>query len=73
MLKGYNEMKEEIKNPENIVEHIWKHWKRIMSIIRKTLQTKILVTKISVGYRQVYAQIKSKATKIYLKYLWPVY
>ena len=73
MLKGYNEMKEEIKNPENIVEHMWNYWKRIMSIIRKTLQMKILVTKISVGYRQVYAQFTSKTTSIYLKYLWPVY
>ena len=37
-------MKEDIKNPETSVEHIiQKQWKSIVSIVRKILQTKILV------------------------------
>ena len=46
VLREYNEMKEEIKNPENPVEHtIWKQWKRIASVVGKALQTQILVLK----------------------------
>ena len=38
-------MKEEIKNPKNAVEYIIrKHWKRIVSVLRKILRTKILVS-----------------------------
>ena len=37
-------MREKIKNPENAVEYITqKQWKPIVSAVRKTLQTKILV------------------------------
>ena len=41
--REYNEMKEEIKNPENAVEYtIWKQWKPIVSLLKKVLQTKLL-------------------------------
>ena len=44
VLRKYNEMKEEIKNPENAVEYtMQKRWKRILSVARKILQIKILV------------------------------
>ena len=37
-------MREEIKNPKNVVDYaIWKQLKH-MSVVRKTLQTKILVS-----------------------------
>ena len=42
VLKEYNEMKEEIKNPQNILEYIIWKWRRcIVSVVRKILQTKI--------------------------------
>ena len=37
VLRKYNEMKEEIKNPENAK----KQWKRIVSVIRTILRTKM--------------------------------
>ena len=40
MLREYNKMKEEIKNPENAVGYTIKQWKRVMSIARKILPTK---------------------------------
>ena len=41
VLRKYNEMKEEIKNPENSVEYIIsKLWKPIVLIVRKILRTK---------------------------------
>ena len=45
VLRDYNEMKEEIKNPENVVEYtLEKRWKRIVSVVRKILRTKIQVS-----------------------------
>ena len=38
VLREYNEMKEEIKNPENAVEYAMK-WKSIYSVVRKLLWT----------------------------------
>ena len=36
MLKKYNEMKEEVKNPENVVEYTTqKKWKHIMSVVER--------------------------------------
>ena len=44
MLGEYNEMEKEIKSLKNAVEYtIWKHLKRIVSVVRKILSTKILV------------------------------
>ena len=44
VLRKYNEMKKEIKNPEISVEYIiQKQWKRIASVAKNILQTKIQV------------------------------
>ena len=44
VLREYNEMKEEIKNPENTVQYtIYKQLKNIVSIGRKMLLTRIEV------------------------------
>ena len=44
MLREYNEMKGENKNPENAVEYtIQKPWKCIVSVVRKILRVDILV------------------------------
>ena len=45
VLREYNETKEEIKNPEIAVEYtIWKQWKLILSVVRKMLEIKNLVS-----------------------------
>ena len=45
VLREYNEMKEAIKNPENTVEYtIQKQRKRIASVVRKIIRTKIQVS-----------------------------
>ena len=45
VLRKYNEMKEEIKNPEISVEYIiQKQWKRIASVVKNILQMKIQVS-----------------------------
>ena len=42
LLREYNEMGEEIKNPENFVAYIiQKQWTNILSVARKILRTKI--------------------------------
>ena len=44
VLREYNEIKEEIKNPENDADcTIWKHWKRIVSFVKKVLRKQTLV------------------------------
>ena len=44
-LREYNEMKEEIQNSKNVVEYtIKKQWKRLVSLLRKILGTKFLVS-----------------------------
>ena len=44
LLREYNEMGEEIKNPENFVVYIiQKQWTNILSVARKILRTKIPV------------------------------
>ena len=44
LLREYNEMGEEIKNPENFVAYIiQKQWTNILSVARKILRTKIPV------------------------------
>ena len=44
LLREYNEMGEEIKNPENFVTYIiQKQWTNILSVARKILRTKIPV------------------------------
>ena len=44
MLREYNVMKEDIKNPNNAVEYDnWKQWKRIASIVRQIQRVNILV------------------------------
>ena len=44
MLRVYNEIKEEIENPETSVEYIiQKQWKRIVSVVKNILQMKIQV------------------------------
>ena len=50
MLREYNDIKEEIKNPEASVEdNIYKQWKPIVSVVRKILQTKIqLLEKLNI-------------------------
>ena len=46
MLREQKEMKEKVKNPENAADYISKKKKkRIMSAVRKILQTNILVSK----------------------------
>ena len=45
--REYNEMKEKIKNPENVVEYTIKsQWKYIVSVVREIMQTKILLLQI---------------------------
>ena len=45
VLRKYNKMKEEIKNPEISVEYIiQKQWKRIASVVKNILQMKIQVS-----------------------------
>ena len=45
VLREDKEMKEEIKTPQNGMEYIIKkRWKRIMSVVRKILRTKIQVS-----------------------------
>ena len=45
VLRKYNKMKEEIKNPEVSVEYIiQKQWKRIASVVKNILQMKIQVS-----------------------------
>ena len=45
VLRKYNEMKEEIKNPEISVEYIiQKQWKLIASVVKNILQMKIQVS-----------------------------
>ena len=45
VLREYNETKEEMKNPEIAVEYsIWKQWKLILSVVRKMLEIKNLVS-----------------------------
>ena len=45
MLGEYNEVEKEIKSLKNAVEYtIRKHLKRIVSVVRKILRTKILVS-----------------------------
>ena len=40
VLREYNEMKEEFKNPENAVDYaIQEEWKRIVPVVRKILRT----------------------------------
>ena len=44
VFREHNEMKEKIKYPENVVGYtIWEKWKYVVSVVRKILQTKILV------------------------------
>ena len=46
VLRECNEIKEEISNPQNAVEYTMsKRWKRIVSVVRKVLRTKIQVSK----------------------------
>ena len=46
MLREYNEMEEKIKNSENVfrIYYIKKKCKRIALVVRKTFQTKIIVS-----------------------------
>ena len=45
--REYNEMKEKIKNPENVMEYTIKSkWKCIVSVVREIMQTKILLLQI---------------------------
>ena len=44
LLREYNEIKEEIKNLENVVEYtIQKQWKHIVLVVREILRTKLRV------------------------------
>ena len=45
VLREYNETKGEMKNPEIAVEYtMWKQWKLILSVVRKMLEIKNLVS-----------------------------
>ena len=44
VLREYNELKEEIKNPRNAIEYtILKRWNHIVSVVVKILRAKFLV------------------------------
>ena len=44
VLREYNELKEEIKNPRNAIEYtILKQWNHIVSVVTKMLPAKFLV------------------------------
>ena len=44
VLREYNELKEEIKNPRNAIEYtILKRWNHIVSVVTKILRAKFLV------------------------------
>ena len=44
VLREYNELKEEIKNPRNAIEYtILKRWNHIVSVVIKILRAKFLV------------------------------
>ena len=44
VLREYNELKEEIKNPRNAIEYtILKRWNHIVSVVMKILRAKFLV------------------------------